>query len=253
VFAVLLRGASQELARRDKSMVVIIAGSNGEQARAADYLAGGHVDGVLLAYSTHGRNPLLEALLRTRIPTVAFGPPTGVSGQLGSVASDDFRGAETMVDHLLARGRSRIATIAGPDDTPGGINRLGGYRARLGDRFDLALVERGDWTFESGASAMRRLLAGRERLDALFAANDQMAAGAISVLRAAGLSVPGDVAVAGFDDSSVAAMTDPALTTMRQPFARITAEAVRLLLEVIAGEPPATIALPVELVVRAST
>ena len=253
VFSVLLRSTSQELSQRDQSMVVIIAGTAAEQARAADYLTGGHVDGVLLAYSTHGNNPLLSSLLRKGIPMVAFGPPTEATGRLGSVASDDFHGAQQMVDHLRGRGRSRIAFIAGPDNTPGGVDRLGGYRDRLGSLFDAELVERGDWTLGSGAAAMQRLLARVPDLDAVFAANDQMAAGALSVLQASGIDVPGDVAVAGFDDLRVAATTVPALTTMRQPFNRITAEAVRLLLAVIAGENPATITLPVDLVVRDST
>lgn len=253
VFSVLLRSTAQELSRRDQSLVVIIAGTPAEQARAAGYLTGGHVDGVLLAYSMHGDNPLLGELLRSRIPMVAFGPPTKATRGLGSVSSDDFDGAQQMVDHLLSRGRSRIAFIAGPDKTPGGVDRLEGYRTRLGERYDPTLVERGDWTPGSGAAAMRRLLARAPQFDAVFAANDQMAAGALSVLHAAGREVPRDIAVAGFDDLRVATTTEPALTTMRQPFSRITAEAVRLLLDVISGEQPATIRLPVDLVVREST
>jgi DNA-binding LacI/PurR family transcriptional regulator len=100
---------------------------------------------------------------------------------------------------------------------------------------------------------MRQLLEQAPDLDAVFAANDLMAAGAIDVLSAAGKRVPEDIAVAGFDDSPVATSTTPPLTTMRQPFVRISHEMVRILLGVIRGEDPAAIILPTQLVERAST
>jgi DNA-binding LacI/PurR family transcriptional regulator len=130
--------------------------------------------------------------------------------------------------------------------------RLEGYRAELGDAFDESLVAHGDYSRESGAAAMRELLSRRPDLDAVFVASDLMAAGAIQVLRESGRSVPGDVAVGGFDDSGLATTLDPPLTTMRQPFERIATEMVRLLLEVVEGEAPAAITLPTSLVVRAS-
>lgn len=253
VFSILVRGTAQALAREGQSLVVLIAGTPAEQARAADYITGGHVDGVLLAYSSHGDNPLVRQLLEAHVPTVAFGSPFDGTSALGSVASDDYGGARQMVQHLRERGRSRIAFIAGPDRTPGGVGRLAGYRDMLGDAFDPELIDRGDWTPRSGAEAMSRLLTRAPGLDAVFAANDQMAAGALSVLHASGRTVPDDVAVAGFDDSDVASTTNPRLTTMRQPFGRISAEGVNLLLKLIAGQSPAMINLPVDLVIREST
>jgi DNA-binding LacI/PurR family transcriptional regulator len=253
VFSILVRGTAQALASHGQSLVVLIAGTPVEQARAADYITGGHVDGVLLAYSLHGDSPLVRQLLAAEVPMVAFGSPFGDTNPLGSVASDDYDGARQMVEHLQQRGRSRIAFIAGPEKTPGGVRRLAGYRDVLGDAFDADLVDRGDWTPRSGAEAMSRLLLRAPRLDAVFAANDQMAAGAMGVLHASGLSVPGDVAVGGFDDSNVASISIPSLTTIRQPFGRISTEGVDLLLKLMSGEPPATITLPVELIVRDST
>ena len=100
---------------------------------------------------------------------------------------------------------------------------------------------------------MGELLARRPDLDAVFVASDLMAVGALDALRRAGRAVPEDVAVAGFDDSPVAAAATPPLTTMRQPFKRISSEMVRLLLARIAGEPPASVILPTELVERGST
>ncbi|MFF1879607.1 LacI family DNA-binding transcriptional regulator [Leifsonia sp. NPDC058230] len=253
VFSVLVRGAAQALARRGQSLVVLVAGTAAEQARAADYITSGHVDGVLLAYSSHSGSQLVTELVGAGVPIVAFGPPVGASRSLGSVASDDFNGARRMVEHLRDRGRSRIAFISGPDNTPGGVGRLAGYQAVLGDEFDANLVDRGDWSPRSGAAAMQRLLGRTPDLDAVFAANDQMAAGALSVLTAAGYRVPTDVAVAGFDDTNIASTSSPGLTTMRQPFDQICAEGVRLLLDLVAGGVPATITLPAELVVRQST
>ncbi|MBN9326721.1 MAG: substrate-binding domain-containing protein, partial [Cellulomonas sp.] len=102
-------------------------------------------------------------------------------------------------------------------------------------------------------AAMRALLERRPDLDAVFVGSDLMAVGAMQALREAGRSVPDDVAVGGFDDSGLAETLDPPLTTMRQPFARISQEMVRLLLEVVDGETPAAITLPTSLVVRSST
>ncbi len=118
--------------------------------------------------------------------------------------------------------------------------------------FDGSLVEHGDYTKESGARAMEALLERAPDIDAVFAANDLMAAGAVEALRAKGRRIPEDVAVGGFDDSPVAASCEPPLTTIRQPFGRISAEMVRLLLQVIDGQSPAAITLPTELIVRAS-
>lgn len=253
VFSILIRHTAQALARRDLSLVLLIAGTSAEQARAADYITAGHVDGVLLAYSSHGGNPLVAELLKANVPIVAFGQPVGFESSLASVSSDDFGGARRMVEHLSQRGRRRIAFISGPADTPGGINRLAGFRAALGDDYDQRYVEHGDYSPISGSAAMEILLDRVPDLDAVFAANDQMAAGAMSVLLATGRRIPADVAVAGFDDSTIAATLSPSLTTMRQPFDRISSESVRLLVEVIGGEQPAAIALPVTLVERDST
>jgi len=183
---------------------------------------------------------------------VACGQPLGFEGRLGCASADHFAGARKMVDYLQKKVRTRIAIIAGPEDTPGGVGRLAGYRAALGDAFDLGMVVHGDYSRASGVEGRTKLLAAHPDLDAVFAGNDVMAAGAISVLQAAGRRVPEDVAVGGFDDSAIALSTTPTLTTMRQPFDRISSELVRMLLESIGGEQPATITLPTVLVERES-
>ncbi|WP_349357261.1 substrate-binding domain-containing protein [Pseudarthrobacter sp. PS3-L1] len=131
--------------------------------------------------------------------------------------------------------------------------RLRAYREESGTEADEALIAQGDYSRESGARGMRELLERVPDLDAVFAANDVMALGALDVLREAGRRMLEDVAVAGFDDIAPSALTEPTLTTVHQPFGRISEEMVRLLLGVIGGEKPAAMTLPAELVVRAST
>ena len=251
-FSILLRGAAQALAERKMPLLLMVAGDADERRRITDYVGAGHVDGVLVV-SSHAGSPVLAALLDKGIPTIACGAPLGYEGRVGYVEADETGGARTMVRHLLARGRQRVATITGPLDTPGGLRRLDGYRLELGDRFDESLVAHGDYTRDGGGRAMRELLDERPDLDAVFVASDLMAAGALAVLAAQGRTVPGDVAVGGFDDSGLAATLQPPLTTMRQPFERIAHEMVRLLLEVIEGQEPAAITLPTVLVERSST
>ena len=172
--------------------------------------------------------------------------------------ADNRGGARQAVDHLARRGRRRIATIAGPRDMGVGQDRLDGWRDGLAAAGLAAaddLVEVGDFTEEGGAAAMGRLLQRPARpVDAVFAASDLMAAGALRALRAAGRRVPDDVAVVGFEDSAVARYAQPPLTTVRQPIEEMGRQAARLLLAKVAGEAAGMhLILDVELVVRAST
>ncbi|GAA3201752.1 LacI family DNA-binding transcriptional regulator [Dactylosporangium siamense] len=249
-FNVLLHGCTQALAKHDITLLLTLASSLEDRKRLGRYLTGGHVDGALLV-STHSGNPLIPELLSRGLPVVACGKPLGYERQAAYVAADDRDGARQMVEYLRSTGRRRIATITGPLDTPGGIERLAGYREALGDS-DPALIAHGDYTRAGGEAAMRRLLSQTPDLDAVFVASDLMAAGAITVLQLAGKRIPEDVAVGGFDDSQVALTTQPPLTTVRQSYPRISAEMVRLLLSLIDGESPAAVIVPTELVVRES-
>lgn len=252
-FSTLMRGAADALAERDLPLVLLMAGSDDEQRRATDFIMAGHVDGALLVSSHRGREGFLKTLVDADVPVISCGIPLGYERRIGYVAADDLDGARDIVAYLRdVAGRSRIATITGPQDTSGGLGRLEGYRAELGAAYDERLVETGDYSRASGVRAMEELLARAPDLDAVFVANDMMAAGALDVLRAAGRSVPADVAVAGFDDAPIATRVSPELTTMRQPFERIAHEMVRMLLDVIEGRPAARMTLPTELVRRES-
>jgi len=250
-FSLLLRGAATALAERSMTLVLLVAGTPAERSNVANFVSAGHVDGVLLI-SSHEADPLLESLLEARIPTVSCGLPLGHQRDLPAVSVDESGSARTMTRYLLDQGHKRIAMIAGPADTPGGRYRLVGFREEMGSLFDESLVEQGDYSAESAAAAMTSLLARDPKIDAVFAASDLMASGAIGVLRRAGLRVPEDIAVAGFDDSGLAATHEPPLTTMRQPWDQISAEMVSLLLDVIDGGSRRAITLPTTLVVRES-
>jgi DNA-binding LacI/PurR family transcriptional regulator len=251
-FSLLLRSAARELGKREVSLVLMVAGTADEKRRITEYVSAGHVDGVFLT-SRHAGSPMVAELLRKGVPTITSGRPLGLEAKIGYVTADDSGGARVMVRHLSGLGRLRIATITGPLDTSGGLLRLEGYRHELGELYDESLVAHGDYTRSGGETAMRELLDRRPDLDAVFVASDLMAAGALTVLAAAGRLVPDDVAVGGFDDSGLAETLNPPLTTMQQPFARIAHEMVRLLLDVVEGKEIAAVTLPLKLVLRAST
>ncbi|MET7283669.1 LacI family DNA-binding transcriptional regulator [Kribbella sp. NPDC005582] len=252
--ATLLRGCTTALAAHDIPLVLIAAGTEDERRRIAPYLSAHQVDGALLFNSNRG-TPMIDLLQQAGLPFVCCGKPQDQSGAIAYVVADDREGARTMMRHLVDSGRKRIATIAGPPDGPGGAERLQGYREILAERkirFDKRLVATGDYSRASGEACMRELLTRAPDLDAVFVASDLMAEGALRAIERAGRSVPDDIAVGGFDDSSVATTTNPPLTTMRQPWQRISEMMVRQLLAQIEGDGPATVILPTELVIRES-
>lgn len=250
-FATLLRGAAQALSERDIPLVMVMASTPAERRRTLAYLTNGHVDGVL-AVSSHAGDPLVSDLLKAGVPVVACGRPLGQKRRVGYVAADDRGGAAEITAHMLAAGRRRVAMVSGPLDTSGGIDRLAGYREAVGDAWDKRLVVHAEYSREGGRHAMEQLLASAPDLDAVFVASDLMAAGAYAALKQAGRTIPTDVAVGGFDDSNLASMLEPPLSTVHQPLLRISEEMVRLLLEVVEGKEPVSITVPTHLVLRHS-
>ncbi|MDX3522786.1 LacI family DNA-binding transcriptional regulator [Streptomyces scabiei] len=254
-FNVLLRGCTQALAAHDIPLLLMVAGTEDERRRITRYITAGHVDGVLLV-SSHSGNPVARELREAGIPLVQCGKPMAPGSKVSYVAADDRDGARDMVRHLLSLGRRRVGVVTGPLDTPGGVDRLAGYKEVLGEaglEIDERLIVSGDYSRASGEAGTDRLLERAPDMDAVFVASDLMAQGALASLRRAGRRVPEDVAVGGFDDSAAATEAVPALTTIRQPYDRISNEMVRVLLAQIGGEDPAAVILPTELVRREST
>jgi DNA-binding LacI/PurR family transcriptional regulator len=250
-FSAVIRGVSQVLDEADKQMVLMLTASPSSRDRVERYASARHVDGVLIA-SMHGADPLPGVLARRGVPVVSGGRPLG-STTLPYVDIDNAAGAAAAVGHLLATGRRRIATIAGPQDMIAGIDRLAGYRTALEGSSRRSIVAVGDFSRESGEVAMKQLLADDPQLDAVFAASDMMAFGAMRALAQAGRRVPEDVAVVGFDDIDAARYSDPPLATVRQPSLEVGREMATLILRITGGDPaPEPVILPTELVVRES-
>ena len=259
-FAGIVRGVSTAMAGSDFQLVLLMGGPDGADDRLERFLFGGHADGVLLL-SLHGADPLPVRLAERGIPTVLGGRPHAGHPGLASVDVDNAGGSRSAVEHLVRSGRRRIATVTGPLDMVAGQDRLAGYRQALAAArlsADPDLEETAGFTREGGREAALRLLARRPDLDAIVAASDLAAAGVLDALRSVGRTVPGDVAVTGFDDSSTALVVDPPLTTVRQDVGRMGRQMVGLLLDQLgqvdgapSGDAPQVV-LPTELIVRSS-
>jgi LacI family transcriptional regulator len=214
-----------------------------------------NVDGAVLM-GVDADDPEVRRLLRSELPCV--GVDVELEGACTAyVMSDNAIGAAAAVRHLHGLGHRRIATITGLLDKKPGIDRLRGYRdacQALGLGFRDEYVAYGDFYFEAGQEAARRLLALDEPPTAIFAASDMMAIGAVRAAFEAGLTVPDDLSVVGFDDMQIAEHVHPPLTTVAQDKAGLGVAAARALLRQVDGADGAeTVTLPVELVVRRST
>jgi len=252
-FARMLRSVSNSLVAADLQLILLTLHSPREYRTVSRYLRSGHVDGALFV-SMHGRPDFDYASLG--VPIVLCGRPFSGGEKLSYVDADNVSGAWKAVKYLLDNGRRAIATIAGPPDMAPGIDRLLGYRKAMtaADAADPGMIAYGDFGSASGEHALFRLIDHRPALDAVFAASDLMAAGALRALRRLGRRVPDDIAVIGFDDSPSAQQARPKLTTVRQPVDAMAARMVGELLAQIAnpGRQPSHIVLDTELVLRDS-
>jgi DNA-binding LacI/PurR family transcriptional regulator len=252
-FALVLRGAHAAVADHDVQLVFSIVHGDGERERFERFARAGHLDGVILV-SLHGDHPLPHTLAAAGIPVVLLGRPMAAVDGVGYVDADNVHGGRLAAARLADAGRTCLATISGPRDMTVALDREAGFRAELAARgLDPGRTAEGDFTMEGGRRAMAALLAGPERVDGVFAASDLMALGAFQAIADAGLRVPDDVAVVGFDDMPLAATVRPGLTTVRQPAVDMGAElATRLLRAIDDGTPAEPVLMPTELVSRDS-
>jgi LacI family transcriptional regulator len=253
-FPLLIQGITSACNAKNHSVMLWLGEPEYERRTIRQILQGGLIDGVILA-SALVDDPILEALIKGGLPFVLIGRHPG-DDQVSYIDVDNLSGAREMTSYLLRLGYERIATITGPRNMIAGADRLLGYVAGLRERRvtqDPNLIVESDFTQEGGYRAMQRLLPFAP--DAVFAASDAMAVGAMRALREAGKRIPEDIAVAGFDDIPLAARTDPALTTVRQPIQRMGAVAAETLIDLIGHRDvqPHRVILPTELVIRAST
>lgn len=234
----ILLGTNTALSDADYQMVCLIVDSDRDTQRVARYLNSGFVDGAIVV-SARENDPVSRIVQTLRIPAVFVGHPSGVDAAW--VGIDNRASAAAITTRLRETGRTHIGMIAAALDRDSGADRLAGFRDALGDTFDEELVEPvGLYSYTAGVEGMRALLARVPDIDGVFAASDAVAAGALSVLQSSGRSVPADVGLVGFDDSSWALRTTPQLSTVHQPAAELGAAAATELLRQVGGEPAPT-------------
>jgi len=254
-YALILQVLTDELAIADYSLVFMTAANLGDRDRLVRFLRGGHVDG--LAFLTAGEashDDLVDLMEQQTIPVVVAGRPFPLGDPLPYVSADESAGGRIMAAHLRDRGYGRIGVIGTHLESLAARTRVEAFLAEAGDRSGPDLLEEAaDYSFEAGGEALRRLLTRRSDLDAVFAASDLLAAGALDAAHALGRRVPDDLAIAGYDDSTIAERTTPPLTTVRQDVAAVARAMVAQLLAAIDGGEVSSQQLPVELVVRDST
>jgi LacI family transcriptional regulator len=239
----------------DYNLVLFLTQSAADEAKIfARVGRPGMLDGLIANVGCLNGDRLIPLVKESKIPVILAGRIEGLE-TFSYVDIDNVQAAFHAVQHLVSLGKKRIATITGPLNVTDGCDRLEGYRRALlarGFNLDDDLIAEGDYSEKAGYYTARRLLS--RKIDAIFAANDEMAIGAIRAIQEAGLSVPKDIAIIGFDDSAASSLVKPPLTTIRQPLRTYGMKLVELLSEQI--EDPMLrqrkIVLETELVIRQS-
>ncbi|MGP3965427.1 GH1 family beta-glucosidase [Nonomuraea sp. 3N208] len=234
-----------------KQITLMLADTAESHRRIVQHVEAGLVDGVVLLPPDRG-DTLAERLSRTGVPIVLLGKPA-IASMMPYVDVDNTGGAKAATEHLLARGRRHIGMICGPMDLVAVQDRLDGHRTAMRQAGRQPLLAPADLTRSSGTAATRQLLTDQPALDAVFAASDQLAIGALQAAREAGRRVPEDLAIVGFDDIDAASATTPGLTTVRVPVAEQALALARLLLSRLEGRHTESVILPTRLVIRDST
>jgi LacI family transcriptional regulator len=237
-------------------LVAFLRGSDPARAYQRMLRMSAKVDGLVIAEDIVGRDQLAQLALRVPTALIA-GEPAGVHAD--AIGVDNRSGTEAIVSHVIERhGRTRLCHIGGPAEAPDALERRAAFEDVVARHPGVTVAGSfpGHFSAVSGQLAVRQILAGarRDMPDAIICANDQTAIGAMRELQAAGVRVPADVAVVGFDDMHLGALLAPPLTTVRQPMRQLGERACSLLLQRVADPalPPRVERLPTELIVRES-
>jgi DNA-binding LacI/PurR family transcriptional regulator len=217
------------------------------------YLSTGKVDGFILMTSTR-KQTHVKALLEIGAPFIVWGIPQ-VGQKYCTVSGDNVSGGRLATQHLIGLGRQKIGFIGGAAEEVEVIQRLAGYKLALeevGRETQPSLITYGDFSDSSGAEAMKLLLAQVPDLDAVFVNSDLMAIAAMDVIREHGKRVPEDIAVVGYDDLSVAATSNPPLTTIRQNIPLAGKLLAQNLIQYLQTEVVTNVSIPADLIVRKS-
>lgn len=253
-FSELMFGIDQ--VAREHGLHLLVSSYHGDPREQGDALRSmrGRVDGLLVMSPYDDADGHLADALEMLPDAVLISSHLSLPGRC-RIGIDNHAGARAMVAHLAALGHKRIDFLSGPRGNHEAEERLRGYRDGLAELLpdSTPVVIQGDFREESGERAVQAMLAGPSLPDALFAANDMMAVGCLSAFNAAGLVVPGDIALAGFDDIPLARYVPPGLTTMRVDIAALGADAMHRLLAPAGDGQSDDVLRPPQLVVRAST
>ncbi|MFB6612618.1 LacI family DNA-binding transcriptional regulator [Streptomyces sp. NPDC085524] len=250
-FAEVVVGVSAALEQTELELVLVLANTPRGRERFERLLRSRRADGVMLM-ALRGDDPLGRLCDEVDLPVVFGGLP--LAGEpTWYVDADNRGGARLAAEHFARTGRRRPVMITGQVDARASVAREQGFTDGLTlSGLPLLGVEPGQFTEDGGAGAMERLLRAHPDPDAVFAASDAMAIGALRTLRERGLRVPEDVAVIGFDDLASARHTSPPLTTVHQPVRALGQEMARMLIRAIEGHRPSPLILPTRLTVRES-
>ncbi|QKW23892.1 LacI family DNA-binding transcriptional regulator [Kitasatospora sp. NA04385] len=250
-FAEVVVGVSAALEQSDLELILLLANTPRGRERLRQMIRSRRADGIMLM-PLHGDDPLGGLGDESGVPVVFGGLP--LTGEpRWYVDADNRGGARLAAEHLVGSGRRRPVMITGQADQLVSATREQGFaEGLLLAGVPLLDVASGDFQVEGGADAMDRLLDAHPRLDAVFAASDNMAIGALQALRRRGRRVPEDVAVVGFDDLAGARVANPPLTTVHQPVRALGHEMARMLVSAIEGQDPSPLILPTRLTVRES-
>ncbi len=249
-----------ERVAREHGLAVVITEMHGRRTPGRGWIEGvlnRRATGVIAVFSN--LNETMQTQLKTRgIPFVVVDPTGEPLHDTPSVGATNWSGGLAATRHLLGLGHRRVGVITGPQEILCSRARLDGYRAAMdaaGAPLDPELIRHGDFHVEAGIRNGRELLRLPDRPTAIFAGNDLQALGVYQAARDAGLSVPEDLSVVGFDDLPVAGWVSPPLTTIRQPLEQMAVTAARLVISLARGERPTEtrVELATELVVREST
>jgi LacI family transcriptional regulator len=253
-----LRGAEAEARKVGSQIVVTSTGTAPVGDRLwLDRLATRRSDGLVLVVSEAGRE-VVEQLAALHTPVVLLDPVGGSDPSFATVGATNWAGGLSAVEHLVSLGHRRIAALSGHPQLVCSQERVEGYRAALGRTgitVDEHLVHFGHFGTSDGRIGAHRVLDMPDPPTAIFAGSDMQAFGVYQAAAARGLRIPEDLSVVGFDDIAFSELMTPPLTTVRQPMARMAAEAVRLVLDAGDGtpDPPPRVELATHLVVRGST
>jgi LacI family transcriptional regulator len=251
----LTKGIAQACNQYNYTLALFLVGTKEDEEKIFPRISRkGFLDGVIVQSGHHGEQWIIGRFVDAQTPLVIAGRPFR-SDNVSYIDADNVNASYLAVAHLIRLGRRRIGLINGPTTSTVGIDRREGYCRALIERglgVEDSLVIEGDFTEAGGYYSMQRLLPARP--DAVFAASDIMAIGAMRAAREAGLRIPEDVAFVGFDDLPIATLSDVQLTTIRQPVLQFGAKAVEVLIDLIENgiQPPRHIIMETELVIRES-